>query len=247
MTPVDPSLPSPLRRTNDDAPIALVTGANRGIGFGVVRALAERGFRVILGARDLGRGEEAVHRLGELASAVSVCALDVADDGSVAAMARWVGERYDRLDVLVNNAAIDYDSDQSAVTADLGRARTDLDTNLFGAWRTTQALLPLLRRSAHGRIVNVSSEAGSIAGMTGGLPAYSISKAALNALTRLLAGELRADRILVNAVCPGWTNTEMGGGGRPLAEGAASVVWAATLPDDGPTGGFFRDGAPLAW
>jgi NAD(P)-dependent dehydrogenase (short-subunit alcohol dehydrogenase family) len=125
--------------------------------------------------------------------------------------------------------------------------RDALDTNLAGAWRTTQAFLPLLRRSAHGRIVNVSSEGGSIAGMTGGTPAYSVSKAALNALTRLLAGELRGDRILVNAVCPGWTDTDMGRGGRPVSEGAASVMWAVLLPDDGPTGGFYRDGQPLPW
>jgi len=111
-----------------------------------------------------------------------------------------------------------------------------------------RAFLPLLRRSRHARVVNVSSEAGSLSTMGGGTPAYSLSKAALNALTRMLAAELRTQRILVNAVCPGWVATDMGGkGGRPVAEGAASVVWAAMLPDDGPTGGFFRDGRPLAW
>jgi len=116
------------------------------------------------------------------------------------------------------------------------------------AWSTLRAFLPLLRQSRHARVVNVSSEAGSLAGMGGGTPAYSLSKAALNALTRMLAAELRKDGILVNAVCPGWVATNMGGpGGRPVAEGAASVVWAATLADDGPTGGFFRDGRPLPW
>ena len=110
------------------------------------------------------------------------------------------------------------------------------------------AFLPLLRQSRHARVVNVSSEAGSLAGMGGGTPAYSLSKVALNALTRMLAAELREDGILVNAVCPGWVATDMGGaGGRPVAAGAASVVWAATLPDEGPTGGFFRDGRPLKW
>jgi len=150
--------------------------------------------------------------------------------------------------VLVNNAAILYDTWQHAVDADLAQVREALETNLFGAWSMVRAFLPLLRRSRHARVVNVSSEAGSLATMGGGTPAYRLSKAALNALTRMLAAELGTERILVNAVCPGWVATDMGGrGGRPVAEGAASVVWAATLPDDGPTGGFFRDGRPLAW
>jgi NAD(P)-dependent dehydrogenase (short-subunit alcohol dehydrogenase family) len=162
-------------------------------------------------------------------------------------MAERVTRETGRVDVVVNNAAILYDSWARARTADLSEVQQALDTNLFGAWRVTQALLPLLERSPHPRVVNVSSEAGSLASMSGGTPAYSVSKAALNALTRLLAGELRARRVLVNAVCPGWTDTDMGGGGRPVAEGAAGVVWAATLPDDGPTGGFFRDGEPVPW
>ena len=111
-----------------------------------------------------------------------------------------------------------------------------------------QEFLPLLRRGEHPRIVNVSSEAASLTSMGGGTPAYSASKAALDALTRMLAAELRPDRILVDAVCPGWVAADMGGpGGRPVADGAASVVWAATLPDSGPSGGFFRDGRPLPW
>jgi NAD(P)-dependent dehydrogenase (short-subunit alcohol dehydrogenase family) len=126
--------------------------------------------------------------------------------------------------------------------------REALETNLLGAWQTTVALVPMLRRGQHGRIVNVSSESGSLAVMGAGTPAYSVSKAALNALTRVLADELRADGILVNAVCPGWVATDMGGpGGRPVAEGAASIIWGVDLPDDGPTGGFYRDGRPLAW
>jgi NAD(P)-dependent dehydrogenase (short-subunit alcohol dehydrogenase family) len=149
--------------------------------------------------------------------------------------------------VIVNNAAILYDTWAHGYDADLTEVSAALDTNLFGAWRMCEALVPHLRRSGHGRIVNVSSESGSLAGMSGGTPAYSVSKAALNALTRILAAELRRDGVLVNAVCPGWTATDMGGGGRPVAEGASGVVWAAELPDDGPTGGFFRDGRALAW
>ena len=230
-----------------DRPVAVVTGANRGIGREVARQLAAAGYRVVLGSRDPVKGERAARGLDPGGEDVTACRLDVSDDASVGAMAAWVGDRFGRADALVSNAAIMYDSGAYAVSADLSRVHEALETNLFGAWRSAQALLPLLRRSPHPRIVNVSSEGGAISEMTGGTPAYSVSKAALNALTRLLAGELRRDRILVNAVCPGWTATDMGGGGRSVAEGAASVVWAVTLPDDGPTGGFFRDGKPLPW
>jgi NAD(P)-dependent dehydrogenase (short-subunit alcohol dehydrogenase family) len=150
--------------------------------------------------------------------------------------------------VLVNNAGVDYDTWQTATAPDFTVVREALETNLLGAWQTTVAFLPLLRRSRRARVVNVSSESGALAVMGAGTPAYSVSKAALNALTRVLADELRRERILVNAVCPGWVATDMGGaGGRPVADGAASVIWAVDLPDDGPTGGFYRDGRPLAW
>jgi NAD(P)-dependent dehydrogenase (short-subunit alcohol dehydrogenase family) len=224
--------------------VAVVTGGNRGIGLEVCRQLAERGYDVVLGSRDLAKGEHAAARLG---GAVWPCHLDVADDASVRAAAAWVADRFGHCDALVNNAAIMYDTWARASNADLDEVRAALETNLLGAWRTTLAFLPMLRRG-QGRVVNVSSEGGSLASMGGGTPAYSVSKAALNALTRVLAAELRPAGILVNAVCPGWTATDMGEhGGRPVAEGAASVVWAVTLPDDGPSGGFFRDGRPLPW
>ena len=216
--------------------IALVTGGNRGIGLEVCRQLARNGHTVILGSRDRAKGEA-------VAGGLRVVQLDVSDDASVRAAAAEI----DALDILVNNAAILYDTWARAATADLDEVHAALETNLFGAWRTTQAFLPHLRRSAHARVVNVSSESGSLNGMSGGTPAYSVSKAGLNALTRILAAELRGDGILVNAVCPGWTDTDMGQGGRPVEQGAASVVWAAELPDDGPTGGFFRDGRALDW
>jgi NAD(P)-dependent dehydrogenase (short-subunit alcohol dehydrogenase family) len=226
--------------------VAVVTGANRGIGLGVVVQLAALGFAVALGSRDLAKGERAAGSIGsDLVFAVQ---LDVADATSVQAAAATVEERFGRTDVLVNNAAILYDTENRAESVDLDVVHRGFETNLFGAWRTAQAFLPLVRQSDHGRIVNVSSGAGSLASMSGGTPTYSASKAALNALTRLLAGELRRDRILVNSVCPGWVATDMGGpGGRPVEEGVASVMWAATLPDDGPTGGFFRDGEPVPW
>jgi NAD(P)-dependent dehydrogenase (short-subunit alcohol dehydrogenase family) len=230
-----------------ESPVAVVTGANRGIGREVCRQLAGHGFSVLLGARDRARGGRAADGLRALGADVTFLPLDVSDDASVAAAAATV-YGIGRCDVLVNNAAIDYDTDQRAVTADLARVRASVETNLFGAWRVTLALLRLLRCSPHGRIVNVSSEGGSLTSMGAGLPGYHVTKAALNALTRTLAAELRPDGILVNAVCPGWTATDMGGpGGRPVRDGAAGVAWAALLKDDGPTGGFFRDGKPLPW
>ncbi len=231
-----------------DGSVALVTGANRGIGLEVCRQLAARGLTVVLGSRDTGKGERAVATLGGGKGTVLPCQLNVTDGDSIERARARVTADFGRLDVLVNNAAILYDTWQHAVDADLAQVREALETNLFGAWSMVRAFLPLLRRSRHARVVNVSSEAGSLSAMGGGTPAYSLSKAALNALTRMLAAELHGDGILVNSVCPGWVATDMGGqGGRPVAEGAASVVWAATLPDDGPTGGFFRDGRPLAW
>jgi NAD(P)-dependent dehydrogenase (short-subunit alcohol dehydrogenase family) len=225
--------------------ITLVTGANRGLGLGVVRALARRGETVVAGCRDTARGVEA---LGGVDGDVQVTRLDVTDPGTIADTVDAIGRRWGRLDVLVNNAAIHYDTWQSAAAADFRVVGEAVDTNLLGAWRTASEAIPLLRRSASARIVNVSSEAGSLSSMGAGAPAYSVSKAALNALTRVLAAELRGDGILVNSVCPGWVATDMGGpGGRSLEAGAASILWAVDLPNDGPTGGFFRDGRPLRW
>ena len=169
--------------------VAVVTGANRGIGREVARQLAGHGFLVIAGARDLDAGERAARELDPAGANVIARRLDVTDPATIADAADWTAEHAGRADVLINNAAIHYDTWQRAQDADLDVVREALDTNLLGAWRTTQAFLPLLRRGAHARIVNVSSEGGSISGMTGGALAYSVSKAALNALTRLLAGE----------------------------------------------------------
>lgn len=229
--------------------IALVTGANRGIGFEVCRQLASRGFRVFLTARDAGKARTAAGKLAK-AGTVEALLLDVADPQSIQNAADEVKKRYGYLNVLVNNAGINYDTWQTAEKADInGTVMETITTNLLGPWRMCQAFLPLLRESGAGRIVNVSSESGSLANMGAGPPAYQVTKAGLNALTRTLAGELRGTRILVNAVCPGWVATDMGGAGAPrsVSDGAAGIVWAATLPDNGPTGGFFRDGKPLPW
>ncbi|MFK4264536.1 SDR family NAD(P)-dependent oxidoreductase [Streptomyces milbemycinicus] len=230
-------------------PVSLVTGANRGIGLEVCGQLAALGHTVLLTARSLDAAEAAARRPAEGGRrSVHPLRLDVTDDADVERAAAEVADRYGRLDVLVNNAAVHYDTWQRAVTADLDVVREAAETNLYGPWRTVRAFAPLLRAGAHPRVVNVSSEAASLTNMGGGTPAYTASKAGLNALTRMLAAELRADGVLVNAVCPGWVATDMGGpGGRPVAAGARSVVWAATLPDSGPTGGFFRDGRPLPW
>ena len=227
--------------------VVLVTGANRGIGRELAQQLSLRGDIVVLTARDLDKAERAAAPLrGQ--ERVLARRLDVTDPASIQQVAADLTSRYGRLDVLVNNAAIHYDTWQQASTADLQVVREALEVNVLGAWQTSLTLLPLLRASRHGRIVNVSSEAGSLASMNGGTPAYNVSKAALNAFTRVLASELRRDRILVNAVCPGWVATDMGGpGGRPVGDGAASVLWAVDLPDDGPTGGFYRDGHPIPW
>lgn len=228
--------------------IAIVTGANRGIGLEVVRQLAQAGITVILGARDLDKGKIAANQLSSEGLEVLPRQLDVTTQESITQLADWTEQEFGRLDVLVNNAGILYDTWQKPSTADLTTVQTAINTNTFGPWRMCKAFVPLLRHSQHGRIVNVSSGAGSIASMGDTTPAYSVSKAALNALTRTLAAELKSAGILVNAVCPGWVATEMGGsGGRPIPDGAASVVWAALLGDDGPTGGFFRDGKPLPW
>ena len=228
--------------------VALVTGANRGIGLEVCRQLGRRGYVVILTARDEQKARAAAEPLQRAGADVRVQRLDVADERSAREAAAAVERSVGRLDVLVNNAGILYDTWQHAASADLAIVREAFETNTLGPWRVSQAFLPLLRRSEHGRIVNVSSGAGALASMDGDTPAYALSKIALNALTLMLAADLRPSRILVNAVCPGWVATDMGGsGGRPVADGGASVVWAATLPDDGPTGGFFRDGKPIPW
>ncbi|MFL6385467.1 MAG: SDR family oxidoreductase [Nitrososphaeraceae archaeon] len=230
--------------------IALVTGGNRGLGYETCRQLAQLGLTVLLGARDLTKGKSAAYQLNEKEGLdVMFYQLDVSDTNSISNLVKEVDQRFGHLDVLVNNAAIAYDTWQNAVDADLKVVNQALITNLFGPWRLSQAFIPMMKTNKYGRIVNVSSLGGSLHYMNyGGTPAYSISKAALNVLTRKLAAELVNTGILVNSVDPGWVATDMGDhGGRPVQEGAKGIVWAAVLPDDGPSGGFFCDGEPLPW
>jgi NAD(P)-dependent dehydrogenase (short-subunit alcohol dehydrogenase family) len=226
--------------------VALVSGGNRGIGLEVCRQLAERGITVVMGSRDAEQGRAAAAKLPD---GVVVHQLDVAVPESVERLAISVEEEFGRLDILVNNAAISNDDGQRGVDADLERVKEALEANLFGAWRLCELAVPLMRRNGYGRIVNVSTGLASLEDMGGGSPGYRVSKTALNVLTRILASELRGSGILVNAVNPGWVQTDMGGSGatRTVEEGAEALVWAATLPNSGPTGGFFRDRQPVAW
>jgi len=237
-------------RGMDNTQIALVTGGNRGIGREVCRQLAaDHDFTVILTARDAGDAREAAQDLRDEGLDVTPEQLDVTVPASVEVATNEIEERFGRLDALVNNAGTDYDTDQDVLTADLDRVRGTIETNTLGPWRVAQAFLPLLRESPSGRIVNVSSGSGALANLTGGTPGYSLSKVALNALTIMMADRLEGDGILVNAVGPGWVRTDMGGpnANRSVEEGARSVVWGVTIPDDGPTGGFFRDGKRIDW
>lgn len=231
-----------------EAKIVLVTGANRGIGLEVCRQLASQGLRVILTARDPERGEEAARRLAREGGDVTFCPLDVTDPAAVDAAQAFVAQQFGRLDVLVNNAALYPDEAVSLFDIPLPTVEETLAVNLFGPLRLSQAFVPEMRRRGYGRVVNVSSSSGQLSTMGGGAGAYAISKAALNALTRIIAAEA-GGQVKVNAVDPGWVRTEMGGPGAPrsVAQGADTIVWLATLPDSGPSGGFFRDRRPMDW
>jgi len=233
--------------------VALVSGGNRGIGLEVVRQLGKLGMIAVLGSRDPDKGATAAGRLASAGVEAPVVALDVTDAGSIAAAVADVVERFGRIDVLVNNAGIALDGSRSPVSSVLEVspeivART-LDANTLGPLRLIQAVVPAMRARGYGRVVNVSSGLGQISGMGGSWPGYRMSKAALNALTRIVAAEVGSANIKVNAVSPGWVRTDMGGQEAPrsVAQGADTIVWLATLPDDGPSGLFFEDRKPIAW
>jgi NAD(P)-dependent dehydrogenase (short-subunit alcohol dehydrogenase family) len=219
--------------------VALVSGTSRGIGAEIARQLAaDHGFVVFAGARDPDDVEES--------DGIIPIELDVTDQATVDAVQEQIGSDPGHLDALVNNAGV-YGDPIGVVDYDLDRAHEVLEVNTFGPWRLCQAFVPLLRRSSQPRIVNVSSGAGQLSDMNGGRAAYRLSKAALNALTRTLASD--EPGIKVNVMCPGWVRTDMGGPGAPrsVEDGADTAVWLATLDEDGPTGGFFRDRKPIPW
>jgi len=207
---------------------------------------------VVLTARDPVKGEVAAERLRGDGADVLFHPLDITDEESVKTLAEFLTKQYGRLDVLVNNAGIfpdpaPWSTDSSIFSADLESIREGFETNTLGALRLCQALIPQMEE--RGRIVNVSSGMGQLSEMNGCCPAYRLSKTALNAVTRIFADELKESGVKINSVCPGWVRTEIGGEKAPLSveEGARGIVWAATLPDDGPSGGFFRHGQPIAW
>ena len=230
--------------------VALVTGANRGIGFETSRQLLAKGLTVVLAGRDHTALETARRTLSEQDQrrAVTV-AMDVTDADSIAAAQRTVTERVGSVDVLVNNAAVLLYEDADVLSTPPAGFIDTFATNVFGVIDVCRIFAPAMARARYGRIVNVSSGAGQLATMSGYAPAYSISKAALNAFTRTLAHSLQSRNVLVNAVDPGWVRTDMGGPSAPRSpqQGADTIVWAATLPDGGPTGGFFRDRHPIDW
>ena len=237
-----------------DKRVAVVTGSNRGLGLETVRQLAKKGYQVVLTARDSAKGEAAVAQLAAEGLIADFYPLDVTDVKSIQALASHVSGKFVRLDVLVNNAGVflhdreggDY---ESSLETNLDTIRAAMETNVYGPFQLCQQLLPLMKKGGYGRVVNLSSGMGQLTEMNGGCAAYRISKTAINAVTRIFADEFEGTGVLVNSVCPGWVKTDMGGpqAELPIEEGVDTIVWLATLPEGGPTGGFFRERKRLDW
>jgi NAD(P)-dependent dehydrogenase (short-subunit alcohol dehydrogenase family) len=237
--------------------IALVTGANKGIGFEISQQLANRKIKVLIGARDEEKGMDARNRLRRDGCDAHYINIDVKNPSSIKSSIEHIDTKFKRLDILVNNAGILIDPQLNYLELDLDTLNQTLVTNALGQMLLSQASVPLMKRNNFGRIVNMSSTLGSLTDMANpdsdyaGIlaPAYRLSKTLLNGLTILLANEVRGTNILVNSACPGWVRTDMGGNEAPLSpvQGAETPVWLATLPDNEPTGGFFRDKQPIGW
>jgi NAD(P)-dependent dehydrogenase (short-subunit alcohol dehydrogenase family) len=226
--------------------IAIVTGANRGIGNQIATDLAALGMCVVLTARDAAKASAAASRID---GDVIAYPLDVTDAESIDDLKKFVVRELGRCDVLVNNAAIYIDGGASILNVDMDTVRATVETNVYGPLLLCQAFVPLMLEHNYGRVVNVSSEAGRMTSMASSTPSYNLSKTALNALTLMFAQTTRRKNVLINCMCPGWVRSDMGGPSAPrsLEEGADTAVWLATLPDDGPNGGFFRDRKPMDW
>jgi NAD(P)-dependent dehydrogenase (short-subunit alcohol dehydrogenase family) len=233
---------------NGSRPVVVVTGGNRGIGFEICRQLAARGARVMLTARSPAHGAAAVKKLAAQKLAAECQPLDVTNGDQIGALRDVLKDTWGRLDVLINNAGIIAKGEAPALEVDLATVRTTLETNALGPLHLSQALVPLLRQAASPRIINMSSGMGALTDMDGGYAAYRMSKTALNAVTAILAAELRG-AVAVNAVCPGWVKTDMGGANaeREVTEGADTAVWLALDAPQSLTGKFLRDRKVIAW
>lgn len=241
---------------NKEKRVAVVTGANRGIGLEVCRNLAQKGIDVVLTSRDKSKGMAAAQQFKNEGLTLNYHPLDVADPASISSFRTFIERTTGRCDILVNNAGIFPDardasdpSCRSILDTKIETVREAMETNVYGPMLLCQALVPLMKKRNYGRIVNLSSGMGQLTYMNGYYPAYRISKTSINSLTRILSDELEEFNILVNSVCPGWVKTDMGGpdATRELPEGADTVVWLATLPDEGPRGKFFRDRKEIEW
>ncbi|EMJ89055.1 SDR family NAD(P)-dependent oxidoreductase [Leptospira meyeri] len=227
--------------------IALVTGANRGIGKQVSIDLAKQGIYVLIGARNPGEAADTLAAVQAVGKG-EILPLDVSKEQSISEALDTITGSFGKLDILVNNAGIFADPGSFFDTTSEDLHRTLL-VNLYGPLRLIQTFLPMMIQNDFGRIVNVSSGMGQLSDMGGGYPAYRISKTAINALTNVASAEGVGKNIKINSVCPGWVKTDMGGANatRPVEKGAETIVWAATLPDNGPTGKFFRDKKEIGW
>ena len=226
-----------------------MTGANRGIGLETCRALAGLGHRVILTSRNEAAGLAALETLQTGKGEILYHQLDVTDQTSILNLRDFVVSRFGTADILINNAAILPDPYGRILKVNTGKFRAAFETNTLGPLMLCQAFIPLMKKQNYGRVVNVSSGAGQVENMLNDMPAYRLSKLALNGLTQILAKNVRGSNVLVNAACPGWVRSDMGGPAaeRSLEEGADGIVWLATLPDGGPSGGFFRDRKRIPW
>ena len=241
---------------SNEKKIAVVTGANRGIGLEICKQLAKNGFQVILTSRDEQKGLAICQHLQDEGLSVQCHQLDVTDPQSINNIREYISKEYGHCDVLINNAGIFPDSSDasaddwpSVFNAPIETVRTAMETNVYGPMLLCQALIPLMKKHNYGRIVNLSSGMGQLTHMGGNCPAYRISKTSINVLTRMVSEETLEHNILVNSMCPGWVKTDMGGPGatRELPEGADTAVWLAMLPNDGPRGKFFRDRKEFEW
>ena len=241
LNPINPSL-------KPDRYVAIITGGNRGIGYEICKELARIGCNVVLTSRNEEDGRRAVAKLGSHNNIV-FHRLDVANSKDIASLRDWIMTTYRRVDILINNAGVYLDEGVSVFDVDEKTMQDTLDVNFYGAFHMCRAFVPIMRKNGYGRIVNVSSGYGAMSEMGGSVAAYRISKVALNALTLIMAGELKNGNIKINAVCPGWVHTDIGGSMAPVSPEAAAkdIVYFAMIDAKGPTGGFFRYKKHIQW